>query len=139
MRRKDLIGLEKHLGLVALHGGAVLAASNATALPWMDEDLPLVACCCKTRKGMSQLAATLQSSNLFGKSMCLSLPACASMMHFCVNLIDVLDTGAPNALQAWAQEAAGKLLYYWSHLQDVHPRHHPKPPWAYSDFRAYRF
>ena len=30
----------------------MLAASNAAALPWMDESFPLVACCCHTRKGM---------------------------------------------------------------------------------------
>ena len=71
MRRKDLIGLEKHLGLVALHGGAVLAASNAAALPWMEEGIPRVACCCHTLKGMSHNAAMLHPSECCaGKILC---------------------------------------------------------------------
>lgn len=68
MRRKDLIRLEKHLGLVALHGGAVLAASNAAALPWMDEDYPLVACCCDTGKGMCRVTASLQTCAMLGRA-----------------------------------------------------------------------
>ena len=37
--RKNLIRLENRLGLVAMQGGAVLATSNAAALPWMGQNM----------------------------------------------------------------------------------------------------
>ena len=47
--RQDLIGLERKLRLVALHGGPVLATSNAAALPYYNQNT--FVCCCGVPHG----------------------------------------------------------------------------------------